>query len=138
VNLDLHAEVRGAINSSNSDIPMQYLQSTGSTVSTAGKPTPTYAAPVTVQGQVQPIGGQDLKKYPFLQVQGVYRSIHLFGNVAGIIRGSQTGGDLLQFADPTETNGTVYTWLVRAVPETWNTGWCRVLVSRQLDPNNPT
>lgn len=143
MNLNLHAIVRPAITSVNSDIPMTWLQSTGATGNSAGKQTPTYAAGVTVQGQVQPVGGQDLRKYDFLQAQGVYRSVHLYGNVAGIIRaananGLQGGGDLLQFADPTEPNSALYAWLVRAVPETWQTGWCRVLVSRQLDPNNPT
>lgn len=137
MNLNLHAIVRGAINSANVDIPVTWLQSTGPTGNSAGRLTPTYATGVTVSAQVQPVGGQDIKRYSFLQEQGVYRSVHLFGNVAGIIRAAQTGGDLLQFADPTETSGTVWTWLCRAIPETWQTGWCRVLVSRQLDPNNP-
>ena len=142
MNLNLHAMVRGAIQSANVDIPVAWLQSTGPSVNAAGRMTPTYAASVTVQAQVQPVGGQDLRRYAFLQEQGVYRSVHLFGNIAGIIRaananGVQGGGDLLQFADPCEPQSAVYTWLVRAVPETWQTGWCRVLVSRQLDPNNP-
>lgn len=138
MNLNMHSVVRGAINGLNSDIPVQWLKSTGTTVSASGKRTPSYATAVTIPAQVQPVGGQDLRRYAFLQEQGVYRSVHLYGNIAGIIRAQQTGGDLLQFADPTETNGTVYTWLCKAVPETWQTGFCRVLVARQLDPSNPT
>jgi hypothetical protein len=104
MNLNLHGIVRGAVTSVNSDIPIVWLQATGVTVSGTGKMSPSYAAAVIVQGQVQPVGGQDLRRYAFLQEQGVYRSVHLYGNIAGVIRAQQTGGDLLQFADPTETN----------------------------------
>jgi len=41
---------------------------------------------------------------------------------------------VLQF--PRVPGGTVYTWLIKKVAETWNTGWCRVIVTMQTDPNN--
>lgn len=135
MNINLHGVVRGAITSVNSDIPISYLQSSGNSVSDTGKQTPTYAAPVTIMGQVQPVTGSQIRKYSFLQAQGTYKSVHLYGDIEAIQRVSQGGGDLLKF--PIVPGGPVYTWLVSKVDETWNTGWCRVIVTLQLDPNNP-
>lgn len=136
MNLNLHGIVRGAITSVNSDIPIIYLQSTGNTVGVTGKQTPTYAAPVTIPGQVQPVSGAQLRKYAFLQAQGTYKSVYFYGDIEAIVRSMQRGGDLLQFADPSTGNVSA-TWLVSKVDETWKTGWCRVIVTLQLDPNNP-
>ncbi len=137
--LNLHAIVRGAITSVNPDIIAPWIRSTGNTVATGGKQTATYAAPVNVKMQVQPVKGSDLRKYSFLQAQGIYRAVYLYGDVEGIVRVDAKGGDLLQFALVPE--GTVRTWLVSAVDESWeyvgSGGWCRVIVTLQLDPNNP-
>lgn len=135
MNLNLHGIVRGAITSVNSDIPIAYYQSSGNTVAATGKQTPTYAAPVTIMGQVQPVTGSQIRKYSFLQAQGTYKSVHLYGDIEAIQRVSDSGGDLLKF--PIVPGGPTYTWLVSKVDETWNTGWCRVIVTLQLDPNNP-
>lgn len=135
MNLNLHGIARPAITSVNSDTPMPYYQSTGNTVDDAGVSTPTYAAPVTIMGQVQPVSGAQLRKYSFLQAQGTYKSVHLYGDIEAIVRSMQRGGDLLKF--PQVPGNPVETWLVSKVDETWNTGWCRVIVTLQLDPNNP-
>ena len=132
--MNLHGLVRGAITAVNPDLIIPWLVSTGSTTAAGGKQTPTYAAPVNVGAQVQAVTGQDLKKYNFLQAQGIYRAVYMYGNVQGINRVAAKGGDLLKFAEV--PGGTVRTWLVRAVDETWP-DWCRVIVSLQLDPNNP-
>lgn len=134
MNLNLHGIVRGAITSAQSDIPIIYLQSTGSSAS-VGKRTPTYADPVTVLGQVQPVSGGQIRKYEFLQSQGIYRSIYFYGDIEAMVRSMQRGGDLVKF--PQVPGNPVETWLVSKVDETWNTGWCRVIVTLQLDPNNP-
>lgn len=135
MNLNLHGIVRGAITSVNSDIPITYLQAAGNTVGASGKSTPAYAAPVTIMGQVQPVSGGQIRKYSFLQMQGTYKSVHLYGDIEAIQRVVNGGGDLLKF--PIVPGGPVYTWLVSKVDEVWNTGWCRVIVTLQLDPNNP-
>lgn len=140
--MNLHGTVRGVIQSVNPDVAIQWLVSTGSTVNSAGKSTPNYAAAANIRGQVQPISGQDLRKYEFLQSQGVYRAVYLFGNVQGIVRVDAKGGDLLKFSQSQAPGSPVQTWLVRQVDETWSSdasggGWCRVIVSLQLDPNNP-
>lgn len=134
---NLHSLVRGAIGSVNPDILVDWLVSTGQTVALGGKSTPTYAAAVTVRGQVQSLKGQDLRKYAFLQAQGVYRAAYLFGDAQGINRVDAKGGDLILF--PQNPGGTKRTWLVSAVDETWthDGGWCRVILTLQMDPKNP-
>ena len=137
---NLHGLVRGAINSVNPDISAQWYVSTGNTVATGGKATPTYATAVPVKVQVQAVRGGDLKKYEFLQSQGVYRAAYMFANPDAINRIEQKGGDLLTF--PQYPNGPARTWLVMAVDEPWTAGngnlaWCRVILALQLDPYNP-
>jgi hypothetical protein len=137
---NLHSLVRGAINSVNPDIPAQLLVSTGNTVDAAGGSTPMYATAVPVKAQVQAIRGSDLKKYAFLQEQGVYRAVYMFGNPDAINRVESKGGDLLVF--PQYPNGPNRTWLITSVDEPWTAGngglaWSRVIVTLQLDPNNP-
>lgn len=137
---NLHGLVRGAINSVNPDISGQWLVSTGTTVDDAGKSTPSYAAPAPVKLQVQAVRGSDLRKYDFLQAQGVYRAVYMFSNPDAINRVESKGGDLLLFAQ--YPRGAARTWLISAIDEPWTAGngtlaWCRVIVTLQLDPNNP-
>lgn len=134
---NLHALVRTQIPSVNPDTQVMWLQSTDNAVDDAGKSTPAYAAATTVGANIQPVSGSDIRKYEFLQSQGIFRTVYLFGNKQGLVRLQAKGGDLLQFA-PVQGEA-VCTWLVKQVPETWdyNLGWCRVIVSMQLDPNNP-
>jgi hypothetical protein len=135
---NLHGLVRGAINAVNPDISMTYLQSTGSTVAVGGKQSPSYAAPVTLIGQVQPLTTGDIKHFDFLNSQGIHRAVYLYGDIRAIVRSAKLGGDLLKF--PQFSGAPVETWVVSAVDETYspNGDWCRVIVTLQLDPNNPT
>lgn len=141
--MNLHGTVRAVIPSVNPDVLVSYLANTGPTTNTAGKQTAGYAAPVTVRAQVQPITNEDLRKYNFLQAQGIYRAVYLFGDIEGIVRSAQKGGDLLKFPPSQAPGTTVRTWLITKVDETWTSdatqggGWCRVIVTQQLDPNNP-
>jgi len=137
---NLHGLVRGAINSVNPDVAGQWLVSTGNTVDDAGKQTPSYATAVPVKLQIQAIRGSNLKKYAFLQAQGVFRAVYMFGAPDAINRLVQKGADLLTF--PQYPTGPVCTWLVSAVDEPWtsangNLSWTRLVVTLQLDPNNP-
>lgn len=137
---NLHGLVRGAINSVNPDIAGHWLVSTGTIIDDAGASTPTYATSVPVKLQVQAVRGSDLRKYDFLQAQGVYRAVYMFSNPDAINRELQKGADLLTF--PQYPRGSAVTWLVTAVDEPWTAGngrlaWARVIVTLQLDPNNP-
>lgn len=137
---NLHGLVRAAVPQVNPDITGQWLVSTGNTNDEAGKLTANYATGVDVGLQVQAVRGSDLRKYDFLQGNGVYRSVHMFGNPDAINRIVQKGADLLTF--PQYPSGPVCTWLVSAVDEPWTSGngglaWTRLIVTLQLDPNNP-
>jgi hypothetical protein len=137
---NLHGLVRGAINSVNPDIPIVLLVSTGNTIGPSGKSTPSYAAAQNMRGQVQAVRGSDLKKYSFLQANGIYRAVYLYGNPDAINRLASKGGDLLQF--PQYPKGPVCTWLITVVDEPWTASngglaWSRVIATLQLDPNNP-
>lgn len=136
--LNLHAIVRGAIASVNPDRSITWTPSSGNTVAAGGRVSPSYDTPVTIDAQIQPVRTGDIKKYSFLQAQGVFRAVYLFGEKSGIDRVEAKGGDLLAFAEV--EGGTVRTWLVKAVDEQWSVGdgnWCRVIAVLQLDRDNP-
>lgn len=132
--MNLHGLVRGPVGYVNPDVTVQWSASTGPSVATGGRATPTFAAAVPVQAQVQPVSTGDIKKYAFLQAQGIYRAVYLYGAKSGIDRLLAKGGDLLQF--PANRGEASRTWLVKAVDEQWP-DWCRVVVAAQMDPNNP-
>lgn len=133
--LNLHSTVRGAINSVNPDRLVTWLESTGYTTAADGTQTPAYTTHASIDAQIQAATGKDLKHPNLQNVQGVVRSVYMFGNKQGVVRVDAKGGDLLTFAQ--SVGGAVQTWLVVAVLETWNpdaTGWCKVGVVLQVDP----
>lgn len=132
--LNLHSIVRGAIGAVNPEIVGQWVESTGYFQDVDFSQVPQYAAPATVGLQVQALGARDLQHPNFINVQGVKRSVHMFGNTQGQVRIDAKGGDLLKF--PQVLGGQIYTWLVVVVFETWNPtgpGWCRLGVVLQTD-----
>jgi len=131
--VNLHAIVRGAIGSVNPDVSASLLVSTGSTVNAAGKRTPTYATGVTVRIQVQPTSGKDVERLAALNIQGIPRTVYMFGNTQGVQRVVAKGGDLLQFS--AFKSESVTTWLVVLVDGPWNVeqgGWTKLLVVQQV------
>jgi hypothetical protein len=129
--MNLHGIVRGAINAVNPDRPIGWRVSTGSTTSTSGKQTPTYAAEVEISAQVQPSSGDDLKQIEYLNMQGTFRTVYAFGSIQGIVRPQLKGGDLLVFA---LDGATPRLWKVVHVLETWTpdaAGWCSVVAALQ-------
>lgn len=133
MSLNLHSIVRGAIQAVNADRPVVYLQSTGYTV-VNGVQTPSYAAAVTLQAQIQPPTGKDLQHVEFLNLQGTIRTVWMYSNPQAISRVDVRGGDLLQF--PQFTGAPVDNWLIEHVDETWDVtggGWSKVFVTLQTD-----
>lgn len=132
--MNLHGIVRGAINSVNADRPALYLASTGNTVNADFSQTPAYAPGVSVRIQIQPLGRDELKHIDRLNLQGVFRTVYMFGNTQGIVRILAQGGDLLQFA-PFQGQAT-QNWKVINVDGPWNVeqgGWTKLLVCLQTD-----
>jgi len=127
--MNLHAVTRGTITSVNADQIGIWRKSTGNSVTPGGRVIPLYDDVTPVPIQVQALSGRDLRHVNYLGVQGVRRSVYMYGNVQGINRPNNQGGDLLVFAEvPGDTSKT---WLVAIVFETWP-DWCRVGVSLQV------
>lgn len=127
--MNLHAIVRGAINAVNPDTLGVIRRSTGYGKDAAFKQVPTYAADVpNVVMQVQPLTARDLKTLDALNITDIDCAVYVNGEVTGVDRKAQKGGDLLQF------NGSW--WLVTAVLEAWapSAGWTKAGVTKQLDP----
>lgn len=133
--MNLHGIVRSAINTVNPDILGTWREQNGTyTTGAGGVRVPNYTDHVNVPMQVQAASGKDLQHPNMLNVQGVVRSVYLFGNVQGTVRPDAKGGDLLRF--PQSRSGPLRTWLVVAVLETWTpdtVGWCKVGVALQVD-----
>lgn len=110
--------------------------STGFTIDPATrKQVPSFAPSLPVRLQIQAVDGPNLRHLDGLNIEGIVRSVHMWGNVLGIERVSQKGGDLLYFRDvPT---GTLRVWKVVKVVETWR-DWCHLIVNLQTDPQPPS
>ena len=126
--MNLHGTVRGAITSVNPDILASFQRSTGNTVGADFAQTPTYAAAVPVRIQSQALSGGMLRHSEFLNLQGVLRSVYMYGNTQGIVRPTQQGGDLLTFK--LVPGGPDFLWKVVTVVETWP-DWSLVIVCLQ-------
>jgi hypothetical protein len=134
--INVRAAANGAIQVVNPNEGGWLYRSTGSTVDpTTRKQVPSFAAAEPVRLQIQPVTGPVLKHMEELNIQGVLRSLHMWGNTQGVVRVSQQGGDLVYFRDvPT---GTLRVWKVVHVLETWS-DWCHVVVNLQTDAAPPS
>jgi hypothetical protein len=130
--MNLHGVVRTAINAINPDQAAYFYANTGPAGSASGKQTPTFAAPVPVRCQVQPLARGDLQHIERLNLQGVFRVVFMFGNTQGVVRVNQQGGDKLVFQQfQGQANST---WKVVYVDGPWNVenhGWTRLIVCLQ-------
>ncbi len=102
------------------------LASNGYTIGSGCNQIPLYHDPVAGYAQIQALDGEDLKQLDGLNIQGTIRAIYLRGNLAGVIKPYQVGGDLVKRNNDTET------WLVVKVLEHWPT-WCKCAIVLQMD-----
>lgn len=113
--------------------------STGFTIDAATrKQVPSFAPAEAVRLQIQAISASMLRHMDGLNIEGVLRSVHMWGNTQGVDRVNQKGGDLLYFRDV--PSGTLRVWKVVKVVETWR-DWCHLIVNQQTDlapPSPPT
>jgi hypothetical protein len=128
--------LRGIANSITSSInpntAAQLSRSTGYSTAPSGKRTPTFAAAVTAQVQVQALSGQQLQHLDSLNIQGVLRNARLDGDWRGVYRPDSQGGDLIVFGTSTDVRADLRgtTWLVVQVLETWP-DWCSLAIQLQ-------
>ena len=102
-------------------------RSTGFTVGAGHKQVPQYAAGVVGAAQIQALDGKDLEQLDDVSQQGDLRAMYWQGELSGINRPLQTGGDLVKRDD-----GSL--WLVTKVLETWGL-WTKVAITRQMPTN---
>lgn len=125
--MDLRGIANGVVQVTNQNISVVWMQSTGYTTAADGTRTATTTSS-TIAAQVQGLSAGDLRHTDALNIEGVKRSVHMYGNVQGVVRADQKGGDILQF--PEVPGGAVRNWRVISVMETWPT-WARVIVVLQ-------
>jgi hypothetical protein len=107
---------------------VEVFRSTGFTIGAGARQVPTYAAGVPALAQVQALDNDDLKHLEGLNIQGVIKAIYLYGEVAGVVRPNQIGGDIIK------RNGGTETWLVVKVIEGWPQ-WCKAAIVLQGGAN---
>lgn len=121
--MNLHGIVAGAVDAINPRMSIEIEVSTGYSTDANYSRTPSYAAAVTRLAQVQPMTFQDLQKIDALNIQGTKKAIYITGQVDGLVRDENKGGDRITLPD-----GTV--WLVVLVLESWP-DWCKAAIVLQ-------
>ena len=129
--MNLHAIVGPVIAAVNPMVTASLYVSAGNTTSDDGTLVPSYLPVIPVQAQVQALTFRDIQQVNALNLQGTRRGIYLFGDVEGLVRPDNKGGDLIVLPD-----GSV--WLVAITLEKWDEGatgpnWCKVAATLQND-----
>lgn len=127
--MDLRGIANGVSSAINPNIAVTVRKSTGYTVGTGGKQSPTYATGVDGFAQKQALDGNDLRQLDGLNIQGEIKAMYLRGVLAGVVRPDSKGGDLIEIKDPT-THAVLETWLVVKVLEGW-ASWTKVAIVKQ-------
>lgn len=108
----------------NPNIPAIVRRYSGEVMGPGRKPTPQYAPDESVTIQFQPLTKGDLQHVDGLNIQGLFKSIHVNGSFYSVNRTLDKGGDLFIIDGRT--------WLVVEPLELWP-NWCRLLVVLQVD-----
>lgn len=122
--MNLHAIVRSAITSVNPDISATLRRYQGEVMGVGRKPVPQYSPDETVTLQLQPLTKGDMEHVDGLNIEGLFKSIHINGNFYSVNRTMQKGGDIFIIDGQT--------WLVIEPIELW-ADWSRLLVCLQVD-----
>lgn len=127
--MDLRGIANGISNTVNGNIIVSVQASTGTTAGAGFRQVPAYAAPVTGPAQIQALTNKDIRQLDGLNIQGVTKAIYLRGPLAGVVRPTGQGGDLVIIAAPAPVS-FIGTWLVVQVLESWPT-WTKVAIQLQ-------
>lgn len=126
--MNLHNIANRAITRVNPNITATVREYLGFTVGEGRTRQPNYAPDREVILQLQPVTRGELQHIDGLNLQALYKSIHINGNYYSVQREKRKGGDLFII------NGE--TWLVVQPLELWP-DWSRLLVVLQTDPIMP-
>lgn len=125
--MNLHGIAGPIVGAVNPQIPVSVQVSTGvGSIAADGTPTPGYAAPVTLLGQVQPMTADDLRQIDGVNLGGVRWKIYLNGQVDAVARPERKGGDLVTIS----TGRHQGVWLVVLVLEQFP-DWCCAAIVQQ-------
>jgi hypothetical protein len=122
--IDLFNVARSQASVINAPVLVTIKRSTGYTTNGDGSRVPSYTTITGIKADVQPMTNQDLHQVEGLNMGGEKSAMYLSGELLGVLRADQTGGDIVEFPD-----GKKY--LVVLVLEQWN-NWVKVAVVRQL------
>ena len=129
--MDLRSIANGVSSVINNNTQVVVLKSDGYSIVGAGrKQVPLYKTPLLGYAQIQALDAADLKQLDSLNIQGTIRAAYFRGALAGVIRPTGVGGDLVRFANQT--------WLVVRVLESWP-NWTKVaIVLQEPSPEGST
>ncbi len=123
--MNLQSITGNYITAVNPMVPCIVQISNGTTKAADYSVIPAYLPPITLQGQVQPLSFGDLRQLDGLNLQGIKKAVYIQGDIEGLVRPSNKGGDVITFPD-----GTIY--LTVLVLENWNppdgskSGWVKI------------
>jgi len=129
--VNLHQIASGLISAVNPFVLATVQRSTGYTTNPDGSRVPQYAT-FTARMQVQSLTYRDLELLDGLNISGTRRAIYLSGEVEGLVRAQQEGGDLIIFPDGTPGVPESNTWLAAYVLEHWSQ-WVKIAIVAQLN-----
>lgn len=134
--MNLHGLVSGYIGAVNPNVQVTLKKSTGRyTKDEAGVRTPIYERMI-IPVQVQALTFGDIQKMEGLNIQGIRRAIYANGEIAGLIRVSKDGGDLIEFPIRSPSLPELSTlmrpsvWLCAHVLEQWP-NWVKIAITLQ-------
>lgn len=120
--MNLRAIANAATQAINPNTPVILKKSAGYTIDPATrKQVPAYAE-TPGSANIQALSSDDVNQLQGLNIQGTVRAAYLYGDVVGVVRPDQKGGDILAFSGQL--------WLVVKVLETWP-DWCKVVINYQ-------
>jgi len=133
--MNLHKIATGVVSAVNPYILVTLQLNSGYSVNQDGTRTPTYIYQQKIPAQIQALTFDELRLLDGLNIQGIKRAIYLSGQLSGINRSRNLGGDLIAFPQgDIWPYGTL--WLVILVVEQWP-NWVKVAVTQQIASSNP-
>jgi hypothetical protein len=124
--MDLHGIVSPYISTVNPMSRCSIRISSGYTIADDGQQQPTYLPDFTALAQVQPLSSKDLQHVAGMNLQGDLEAIYIAGQLHGVQRMTEQGGDLVTILE----GAAAGVYLTTIVLENWP-DWCKVAVTRQ-------
>ena len=124
--MNLHGIAGPIVAAVNPKIVVSVQVSTGTTTNGDGSRTPTYATAVNVPAQLQAFSYRDIMQTEGLNLQGTRMKMYIDGNVHGLVRVANEGGDLITVS----SGNYAGVWLVAMISESWP-DWCAALCTLQ-------